>query len=224
MLIRSVFSSDWIKIREICCATGSAGQPIDPSRNPFFGELWTRPYRDSKHCFNYVVQTDERLTAGYLTGCADTRALEQERFFRVILPLALGILVKRYAWNSDTKRFLRQLFHLEKTPQDQFKEEYGKDFLIQLEQDYPAHLHVNLLKPFRSSGVGAQLVEAFCADLSEHSVKGVHLYCGDGPLAFYQKNGFEILASIQFKPHGSSKVLPVHALGRKLILFGDNRG
>jgi hypothetical protein len=84
-------------------------------------------------------------------------------------------------------------------------------------------LHVNLLKPFRSSGVGAQLVETFCSDLSERSVPGLHLYCGDGPLAFYQKNGFEILTSIRFKPQGSSKVLPVHALGRKLVLFSDDR-
>ncbi len=213
MRIRNAGSpSDWEAIREICCETGRAGEPIEASRREFFAELWIAPYQERCARWAYVAEDEtgapggKPRIAGYLTGCADTVGLRRNRWLGMTVPLLIQIALGRYEWNSDVKRFLKRTFGLERSPESLFD---GR-FLDRLERDYPAHLHVNLRKPYRSSGLGAKLVDQFCADLVDGGVGGVHLFCGQGPLKFYLKNGFEKLASIDFRG------IPVHALGRKL--------
>jgi hypothetical protein len=222
--VRNVGSpADWEAIREICCETGNNGESIDAKRRPFFAELWVAPYEERCPRWTYVAEADPENAAnsspriaGYLTGCADTRDFQRRQFLGFTVPRLIEILFGRYEWNHDLKRFLRQSFALEKTPNGSFP----KVFLKQLLTEYPAHLHINLLKPYRSSGVGAKLMEQFFADLRDGGVSGVHVFCGDGPLKFYLKSGFEKLHSIDFRLRGRGgspdRVFAVHCLGRKL--------
>lgn len=76
--------------------------------------------------------------------------------------------------------------------------------------DYPAHLHIDILPDYQSKGIGSRLINAFCDNLREQNVKGVMLIVGsenEGARRFYERNGFTLL---QDKPTGA-------AYGKKLI-------
>lgn len=89
---------------------------------------------------------------------------------------------------------------------------FGQDFLEDLHERYPAHLHVNVVRAARGAGVGAKLVERYLADLRALDVKGIHLFCGPSPVSFYRRCGLEVLAKQELNPGGA----PVVAMGREL--------
>lgn len=68
--------------------------------------------------------------------------------------------------------------------------------LAPLTRRYPAHLHVNLAPERRSMGLGARLVEAFCAHAAAQGAPGVHVVTGEGMrnVGFYRRLGFEEVA------------------------------
>jgi predicted N-acetyltransferase YhbS len=63
----------------------------------------------------------------------------------------------------------------------------------------------------QGQGIGAALVERFCAELSALGVRGVHLLCGERPVGFYEKAGFTIVASAPRTAGGR-----IYAMGRRL--------
>jgi GNAT superfamily N-acetyltransferase len=105
--------------------------------------------------------------------------------------VALG----RYPWNSDTRRFARRRLGLEKEPAARFARKIARV----LNERYPAHLHINLSPELQGQGRGALLLDAYFAELRRTGVPGVHLYCGPGPLRFYEANGFRILAQAELR-------------------------
>ena len=65
-----------------------------------------------------------------------------------------------------------------------------------LMQDYPAHLHIDILPEFQGKGYGRSLMTTFLEKLRDQGVKGVHLIMGKdnaGAGMFYQKMGFRRL-------------------------------
>lgn len=69
---------------------------------------------------------------------------------------------------------------------------FPKTLLLRLLSRYPAHLHVNVREGHRG-GVGRALVERFERDASDSGAAGVHVFCGERPLGFYLKLGYEEL-------------------------------
>lgn len=53
-------------------------------------------------------------------------------------------------------------------------------------------------------------MEGYLADLRRASVRGVHLFCGADPVAFYRKLGFDSLNSVECR--GAA----IFAMGRRL--------
>lgn len=212
MKVRRALDSDWLQIRELCCRTGNAGAPIDPSRWPFFSEQWIGPYEKLERNWAYVVCDDSGLFLGYLTGCKNTNRFERQRSWVHGLPLFLrtvfGSLVgKGFVRNGDVKRFQRRFLGFEQGPEQAF----SNSILFELKKKYPAHLHMNIEDFARGTGSGRMLIEQYRRDLSADGVPGIHLFCGDGPLPFYSKLGFEVLHKIEFR-----KGLFVYALGGRV--------
>lgn len=59
--------------------------------------------------------------------------------------------------------------------------------------NYPAHLHIDLLPEYQQKGLGRQLINTLCDHLKEKGVKGVMLsvFIGNkGAIRFYEKCGF----------------------------------
>jgi ribosomal protein S18 acetylase RimI-like enzyme len=57
---------------------------------------------------------------------------------------------------------------------------------------FPAHLHINVSPSFQARGIGASLVDRFCAELKRKGIRGVHAVSSTGQrnLDFYRRNGF----------------------------------
>jgi GNAT superfamily N-acetyltransferase len=75
--------------------------------------------------------------------------------------------------------------------------EYASAF-ADLSRSYPAHLHINLDPGWRNGGIGARLIEAFCAH-AERRVAGVHVVTGrhSRNVRFYERNGFSLLRTMR---------------------------
>lgn len=197
----------WSDIRDICCATGNAGNPIDKVRWDFFSEQWVGPYQKILPGWTYVVLSGESVV-GYLTGCPNTRrfAMFKKIFFDFVL--VLKIIFGRFQSNNDTKRFLRRFFRIEQGPEDSF----APETLLHVYKRYPAHLHMNLLSTARGKGAGRQLINAFAKDLQERKITGIHLFCGEEARKFYLKMGFTDIAQVEFRPH-----VNVYLMGMLLV-------
>lgn len=203
---RPANSADWKRIRELCCLTGNAGEPIDPARWPFFSEQWVGPYERLLPDWAHVSERDGKVQ-GYLTACPDSLRLMRRKALFFTPWLLARIALGRYPRNGDTRRFVRRALHLDRGPEESFPAEARQ----RLFREFPAHLHMNVDARYRSAGLGRELMDACFAKLRAEKVPGIHLYCGPKPLAFYQRNGFSEIARLEFRPG-----VWVHALGAKL--------
>ncbi len=85
----------------------------------------------------------------------------------------------------------------------------GLDDFAVAAAEFPAHLHVNLAPQFRSRGIGADLIEAFAADVRRAGAKGVHVVTSADArnVRFYERVGFRQRARTSVN-------------GRELVLLG----
>lgn len=198
-------TEDWQEIHRICCETGNAGEPIEPSRWPFFAEYWVGPYQRLLPEWTCVAREKDPSgrpgrIVGYLTGCPDTPGFEIRRTFLHRLPLLLRVLAGGFPRTVDARKFLRRAGGLEPYPETCFSAETRR----RAEADYPAHFHVNMEVGLRGSGVGGDLVRLFLENLKARGVPGVHVVCGQAPVGFYRKLGFE---EIGRRPDGEGPAL-----------------
>ena len=66
---------------------------------------------------------------------------------------------------------------------------------VLMQRKYPAHLHIDILPPYQSSGYGSRLMDTLLAHLKENGVRGVCLSCGANntrAVRFYRKYGFKV--------------------------------
>ena len=84
--------------------------------------------------------------------------------------------------------------------------------LSDLTRLYPAHLHINIDSAWRGRGIGARLIEAFCAHAAAAGRAGVHVMTGEQArnVRFYLRCGFRPLRSTDWN------ALRLVILGRNL--------
>ncbi len=192
-IVRKAKDSDWTAIREICCLTGKSGNPIESNRFEIFSEIWIGPYQKLLPEWTFVLENEDQII-GYITGCPNTLQFNRKKLLRHTIPMFFNICVDQLYKNSDIKRLLKQTIRLQNTPENSFSEETKGKLL----KEFPAHLHINLLKEARGKGWGDLLIKALIEELKTKQINGIHLYCGNGPVSFYQKNNFKILEQIKF--------------------------
>ena len=193
-------------LRALCAETGDDGKPIHSSRAREFSEIWIGPYLSYWPDWIYLLLKNSSIE-GYLTGCPYSSANKVLRRAHVITSLLPKLIRRELHFSPDMKRHLKRLAHLEQSPESQF----SRKTRLLIENEYPAHLHINLANSARGSGLGAKLLAAFEADLKKAQQHGIHVFCGKGPLSFYEKNGFSVLETIRFK-----NKFDVFCLGKKL--------
>jgi GNAT superfamily N-acetyltransferase len=191
----SLEREDWRFIREVCCLTGKGGDPIAVERRPFFAEEWVGPYEKLRPEYGYVAEMGG-VKMGYLTGCPETSVFQKEKKWLFDLPLFLRAKFGGFTKNGDRDRFVDRFLGKSLGPEDCFPKEITRAVL----DEFPAHLHMNLIAAARGRGIGRALIERYRRDLAEEGVPGIHLYCGKEPLPFYQSVGFRLLDQIEFRP------------------------
>ena len=187
-------SAAWAAVRELCCRTGDNGAPIARERWEFFSRIWIDPYQKLLPQWTYVAEIDAAVV-GYLTGCPDSKGFYRRRAWRVSLPLLTEILCGRYGHTPETKAYVCRALGIRKSAEQCFSRKLHQS----IAQDYPAHLHVNVDAGYRRSGIGRRLMETYFADLAGARRRGVHLFCGDDPVPFYRRVGFQALESIEIR-------------------------
>lgn len=179
--IRLATPGDREALYDICLLTADSG--VDATalygdrRVP--GSIWAVPYAQFEPDFAFVLAEGDKAL-GYVLGVPDTAAfaatLEREWWPQMRMSFA-GLTPKSEAEASALERIA-------------IPEQPAMDLL----DDYPAHLHINLLPEAQSGGWGRRLIETELDTLRRAGVRGVHL--GVSPTnerakGFYQHIGFQ---------------------------------
>jgi ribosomal protein S18 acetylase RimI-like enzyme len=176
-VIRAFREADRADVYEVCVRTASAG---GDARGRYVsddlpGDIWAGPYLTFEPELAFVVDTGERV-AGYILGTGNTRRF-LERYRAEWLPR----LAERYSEDDDTRAGFRP-----------------ERMLVPEVDEYPAHLHIDLLPEVQRQGWGRRLMTRFLGELAERGIAGAHLSfdpANTGAAAFYERLGFAPLAS-----------------------------
>ncbi|MBE0695886.1 MAG: GNAT family N-acetyltransferase [Anaerolineaceae bacterium] len=179
--IRPYHPSDCCALNRICIQTANYGEdPSDQYADPeVIAHMYSGPYAvyEPDLCF---ILTGDGVPMGYILGTRDSEA-----FSRRTAAEWFPVLRERYplpaeddrSENAGAIRALHRGYHP------------GPGA-----EEYPAHLHIDLLASARHGGNGSKLMEVFLTRLRELHVPSVHLGVGGGntnAIAFYERMGFK---------------------------------
>ncbi len=126
--------------------------------------------KEGHNCFVAVNENDEAI--GYIL-CAENYDNFKKTFTEEYLPR-----IKKYEFK------FRKSAQLSTKLQEEYKEEY------------PAHMHIDVLPEYQRMGLGSKLTDRLCEHLKAKGVKGVCLTVWAGNKtgrSFYEKYGFSYL-------------------------------
>jgi GNAT superfamily N-acetyltransferase len=195
-VIRAYRPADLDRLYEICVRTGAAGEDAYElvADKQLFGHVFAAQYGllEPEHAF--VIDDGDGLAGGYVLGALDTPAFEK-RCEAEYWPA----LQAQYEEGSGTglDAMLIGMIHR------------PSHMPSAITNDYPSHLHIDLLPPFQGGGNGRALMETLMRALRDDGSPGLHLGVSaqnTRALSFYAHLGFHEL-------HADSVV---HVLAKKL--------
>ncbi len=126
-------------------------------------------------------ETDGKVI-GYVMGAPDTRRYQR-------------VFARRMQWRINLRAFLVSWWkHPESFRQALQWARAATDLPSGLYDEYPAHLHINVLPEYQRLGIGERLIRLFEQRMASRGVRGIHLITSNRnrkALPFYLKNGFE---------------------------------
>ena len=172
--IRTMRTTDKEAVQHVCLNASSAKPPV-----PVPQKLWDDAvlqifcnYYVDKESENSFVAVDENdVPFGYIV-CAKDFDEWKEVFEKDYVKHSLNPLVKGMAGGTI-------------------------ESLAAFKDDYPAHLHIDILPGHQGEGIGTKLMNALTDHLKEMGVKGVMLGVASdntGAIRFYERLGFVRLA------------------------------
>lgn len=179
--IRSATEADTDALFEICLKTADGGADAstlysDP-RLP--GYVWAVPYLKFAPAFAFVLAEGSRAI-GYVIAAPDTAAFDEQlerEWWPLVRRKVAGLVPKR----PKDAMALERIVAPEPHP-------------AWLLNDYPAHMHINILPDAQASGWGRKMIAAELAALREAGVRGVYLGVDPGnerAIGFYRHLGFD---------------------------------
>lgn len=184
--IRPYQPQDLADLYRICLLTGDSGEDASGLyRDPdLLGHYYAAPYPAFEPNLTLIL-ADGAGACGYMLGTSDSGA-----YGRWLESEWLPPLRQKYPLppEDDTSRDARMIRLLHRG--------YQPPAFV---EEYPAHLHIDLLPRAQGRGQGRALTEAFLQLLRERGVGGVHLGLGirnQRALAFYERLGFTRLETL----------------------------
>jgi ribosomal protein S18 acetylase RimI-like enzyme len=184
--IRPYHPSDLISLYKICLLTGNSGKDAthlfeDPE---LLGHLYAAPYAVFEPELSFVV-TNEGRPCGYMIGTKDS-----QKFYELCEKEWFPVLRQRYPLldnDSMDAKIIRRIH---------------EGHIVKPEvKDYPAHLHIDLLRETQGQGIGRKIMEVFITRLKELNVTALHLEVGKanpGAIKFYEKTGFHKIHEYEY--------------------------
>lgn len=209
---RKYDSMDRPAVRRICCETPLMGEPsaIFFDDDEIFADALTAYFTDYEPESCFVAEYDKKIV-GYLLGAKDVKRLGKIFTGKIILPLLLKTLRRGTLIRKKNMKFLSRVFL--SLIKGEFK---TPDF----SKDYPATLHINIIKEYRMAGIGSRLINAYLDYLRAEGIKGAHFATmSDNAGKFFSKLNFQLL----FKGERSyfryflGRNAPVYIYGMKIV-------
>jgi len=180
--IRLYRPADRADVYNVCVRTAAAGGDATGiySSDDLMPDVFAGPYLAFQPDLAFVVDVGDRV-AGYVIAAADTRAFVE----RV-----------RQGW---VPTFASK--YPEPSPTDAPIVAMGVDperMLVPEVDEYPAHLHIDLLPELQGQGCGRALIDTLRTELARRGIPGLHLTMDPANLparAFYDRLGFVELPS-----------------------------
>jgi ribosomal protein S18 acetylase RimI-like enzyme len=184
-VIRPYRDGDLDDLYRICLQTGDSGKDatsmFDDPR--ILGHVFAAPYGLFEPSLAFVAE-DEAGVGGYIVGALDSRAFAKRLEAgwwpvlreRYLAPPA-GLTPDRWTPDQRAAGFI----HVPLTVPDE------------LAEDFPSHLHINLVPRLQSRGLGRQLMYTLMRALREQGSVGVHLFvwpANQRAVGFYRRLGF----------------------------------
>ena len=182
-LIRQGELSDLPYIYEVCLKTGLGGSDASEQLEDRYmiGLYFAAPYfhYELVSCFSLIYK---HKPVGYIIGVVDTSKY-YNWMNEVWLPELRTKFPAEMKIRNDFEKFLHDFVH---------KDCIIYDFL----EDYPSHLHIDILPVGQKKGFGKKLMNVFIDHLKQKGSRGLHLALGEdntNALAFYNNIGFKEL-------------------------------
>ena len=180
--IRLYRPADRADVYNVCVRTAAAGGDATGiySSDDLMPDVFAGPYLAFQPDLAFVVDVGDRV-AGYVIAAADTRAFA-ERVRQEWVPT----FASKYPEPSPTDAPIVAM---------------GVDperMLVPEVDEYPAHLHIDLLPELQGQGCGRALIDTLRTELARRGIPGLHLTMDPANLparAFYDRLGFVELPS-----------------------------
>jgi ribosomal protein S18 acetylase RimI-like enzyme len=190
--IRPYEQRDQEGVFRVCHKTGFFGSDATPhfGDRDLFGLIFASYYLEYEPESAFVA-CDGDAIAGYIIGSGDTLS-QKETFDCIFIPR----IIKRMATHTLFRHPGDVLFLLRLSVANKYDEELYSEDLI---ENYPAHLHINLLPLYQRRGLGGRLMQVFEDKMREKNVPGIHLVTSTEnkkALPFYIKNGFSVIKEL----------------------------
>ena len=152
------------------------------------GHVFAAPYALFEPSLAFVAE-DEAGVGGYIVGALDSRAFAERLeagwwpALRDRYPAPPSELAPDQ-WTPDQRA--ARFIHVPLTVPDE------------LAENYPSHLHINLLPRLQSQGLGRQLMDTLIRALREQGSVGVHFFvwpANQRAVGFYQHLGFTMISA-----------------------------
>lgn len=163
----------------ICLETGQdGGDATGTIDEEILGHFFSAPYAiiEPDVCF---ILTADGAPCGYIVGTSDSRRFETECQQRWWPPLREKYPLRDPSDKTREAGMVRAIHYGYRAPS--------------YVDEYPAHLHIDILPVGQGFGQGPRMIETFLDKLREKRVPGIHLGVSKGnkrAFAFYPKLGF----------------------------------
>ena len=213
LVIRKYKSEDRPRVRQIAYDTAFMGDPAEIffSGTEFIADFLTLYFTDYEPESCFVAEKDGKII-GYLTGSKNEKRMNNIFLFKIIPKLFFRYLFSKAFFKKKNLMFILANFNSfikgELQAPDSIKE------------DYPALLHINIDKDYRTLGIGRMLVESYIDYLKSKKVQGLHLTTqSENSFKFFEKLGFIPL-------HETKRSYFRHILNKKIryIYYGKKLG
>jgi ribosomal protein S18 acetylase RimI-like enzyme len=174
------------ELSEICFRT-SFIYP-DLSQKDLVNWRWLIPFCriETENCFKAVI--DDNKIAGYILSTLDTLSFEKKcaaEFNKKISDLKAHFLKNHKLTEEELEEFNEHF---------NFPVSKKSDPDYQIKEEYPAHLHINILPAYQGQRLGPKLIDYLIQQLKLNKCPGLHLGVGaenTRAMKFYERYGFD---------------------------------
>lgn len=151
--------------------------------------IWCRPYHLLAPGTSFVIDDGTGRAIGYILSVADTAAFVawyRTTYLPYCNTQGIDPPDGTPSWNENLAGALKALVY---KPEEMLHRRNPK-----LLEEYPAHLHVDILPECQRQGWGRKLMDVLVEELRRRGVRGVHLGMAGSNVAagrFYEALGFE---------------------------------